>query len=201
MWIKSLLMEAALLLMVTAALGLSANALYSRGGIQIGKDYFNPGRGESGPRPPGPTTRPAAPDPAKTGERPPAEKPRRLEHGLQSVSPEEAYRYFTEMDSSGGPVVFVDARKPEEYEEGHIPGAVNVYHFQQDVYLPPVLDSLRAAQVIAVYCGGGDCEDSIHLGNDLIYKHQLPYKNVFLYEGGMQEWLSRGWPVREGGQP
>lgn len=196
------LAETVVLIVAASAIGLIANTIGPRA-IKLSRDYFPSGR----PAPTAPqTTRPATTtDPqADTGDDsdpPEAQDSPAIEHGLQPAGSEKALKWFKDMPTSDGLVVFVDARPDLEYEEGHIPGALHVDHYRQDEYLPAVMDRLEAAQVIVVYCNGGDCEDSIFLSNDLIYEHGLPYEHVFLYEGGMKDWNAKGRPVRKGDAP
>ena len=53
--------------------------------------------------------------------------------------------------------------------------------------------------IVVVYCKGGDCEDSIFLARDLVYKHAVPLESLYIYEGGMNDWNTNGSPVQSGG--
>lgn len=211
--LKSFFAEALVLVALCTCLSLAANALHARG-IRLGRDYF-PVRAASRQ---GPADEQRASAPPRANEQGPvgerhdggrqgdpeaveATRKSSLNHDLQVVSSEEAHEYFVKSEGSEGLIVFVDARNDEEYSGGHVPGALHVDHYQQEACLPLVRHLLEAAQVIIVYCQGGDCEDSIYLCNDLIYTHGFPYDNVYLYEGGIQEWRERGWPVNMGPQP
>ncbi len=117
--------------------------------------------------------------------------------GIQRAGIEEVEIYFEESlnDSS---MIFVDARRRSDYEEGHIPGAVWLYHYQSERLFPDVRDDLEQAFIIIVYCNGGDCEDSIHLASDLSSHYGIPSENIFVFEGGMSEWKEAGFPVQVG---
>lgn len=119
--------------------------------------------------------------------------------GIQRAGIEEVEIYFEESlnDTS---MIFVDARRRSDYEEGHIPGAVWLYHYQSERLFPDVRDDLEQAFIIVVYCNGGDCEDSIHLASDLSSHYGLPSENIFVFEGGMSEWREAGFPVQVGGE-
>lgn len=94
-----------------------------------------------------------------------------------------------------GAVVFVDAREPDEYAEGHIPGAISM-PYDEVSGEPERLENLQAeGKAIAVYCGGGACELSLNLAWDLIYAGQ---KKVLVYMGGFPEWVAAGYPVERG---
>jgi rhodanese-related sulfurtransferase len=202
---SNILAETVVLVVVASAIGLVANTVGPRA-IKLTRDYF-----PTAPKPPASTPSSQAADGApsetnRSGDPPSrgansADDPPALEHNLQAADFEQVLAWSQEMPTSGGLIVFVDARPADEYVEGHIPGALHVDHYQQDEYLPAVLDQLQAAQVIVVYCAGGDCEDSIFLSNDLIYKHGLPYEHLHLYEGGMKDWTANGRSVTKGDAP
>ena len=94
-----------------------------------------------------------------------------------------------------GAVVLIDAREPEEYAEGHIPGALSM-PYDEVSSEPERLESLAAGgNAIAVYCGGGACELSLNLAWDLISAGQ---KKVVVYMGGYPEWAAAGYPIEQG---
>jgi rhodanese-related sulfurtransferase len=202
---SNILAETVVLVVVASAIGLVANTVGPRA-IKLKRDYF-----PAAPKPPVTTASTATAGGAEAEVTPPGDPPSRdatstdgspaLEHNLQAADSDQVMAWSAEMVTAGGLIAFVDARPEDEYVEGHIPGALHVDHYQQDEDLPAVMDKLQAAQVIVVYCAGGDCEDSIFLCNDLIYKHGLPYEHVYLYEGGIKDWTSKGRPVAKGHQP
>ena len=122
-------------------------------------------------------------------------------HELQVAGFEDMVEYSDLLFESDGFIVILDARTDESYREGHIPGALQVDHYQKDKYLPDIMPMLEEAGVIVVYCNGGDCEDSILLATSLIQQHALNYDNVFVYEGGIKEWQDRGQEVAVGNDP
>jgi len=84
-----------------------------------------------------------------------------------------------------GSRLLLDARPPEEYEDGHIPGSMSLpYHFLDKTF-PDIQLFLTPEQPVVCYCSGEDCEDSLLLGEFLI---QQGYTNIFLFEGGMNQW-------------
>ncbi len=84
-------------------------------------------------------------------------------------------------------VLFVDARPPEEYEAGHIDNAVNIYALEFEDHIPQILE-WDPDQLIIVYCGGGTCELSHDLAQDL---KNFGFTRVFVYSGGWQEWSQK----------
>ncbi len=95
--------------------------------------------------------------------------------------------------------VFLDARSPDEYKEGHIPGALNFYAEDMDKFAPLVLPQLtNKSQEIITYCHGSSCDLSLHLAQSLIGQG---YTNVKVFFGGWPEWKKSGYPIQTGEQP
>lgn len=101
------------------------------------------------------------------------------------ISLSQAYELYREK------ILFVDARDPEEYEDGHIAGAVNLPLFHMEKYMGN-LSSVDKNEPIVTYCEGADCDMSIRLGNELFSKG---YKKVFVFFGGWEEWQKANYPV------
>ncbi len=83
-------------------------------------------------------------------------------------------------------VLFIDARSPQQYAEGHIDDAINAFPLSDDKmeYLDK-LNQLPRDKIIIVYCEGFDCDLSDMVAKDL---HEFGYKQSFLYEGGWEDW-------------
>ena len=96
---------------------------------------------------------------------------------------------------STGATLFFDARRPEDYAEGHIANALNlpVEDFQQ--FYPKVAPMLAPDSTIVVYCNGTECELSHRLATEL---HQLGYTNVHMLFNGWAAWRSAGFPTEAG---
>ena len=118
-------------------------------------------------------------------------------HQFQIIAFEEVVEAFNDGGIEDGTYVFVDARNDMLYQEGHIPGALQVDHFRLDEYIEPVLDAAEMAEKVIVYCNGGDCEDSIFMCQDL-KGLGVSTDRLFLYEAGWNEWESNGQPVATG---
>ncbi len=94
-----------------------------------------------------------------------------------------------------GAAMIIDARDPEEYAEGHIPGARNL-SFDTAVSDPVLLESLdTGGRPIIVYCGGGDCEVSINLAWEIL---NAGHTRVTYFQGGFPAWQDAGYPVERG---
>ncbi len=105
------------------------------------------------------------------------------------ISLSQAYELYKDK------TLFIDARDSEEFNDGHISGAINIPYFHADEYLPR-LDPVVRTEPVVVYCEGEDCDMSIRLGNELFSKG---YKKVFVFFGGWEEWEKSGYPVVKSG--
>jgi rhodanese-related sulfurtransferase len=101
------------------------------------------------------------------------------------ISLSQAYELYKDK------ILFVDARDPEEYEDGHIAGAINLPLFHIEKYLGN-LSSVDKNEPLVAYCEGADCDMSIRLGNELFSKG---YRKVFVFLGGWEEWQKANYPV------
>jgi rhodanese-related sulfurtransferase len=101
----------------------------------------------------------------------------------------EADADFVRQLSVDPGTVLIDARLPELFGPGHIPGAVNLPVAGFAAALPAHLPRLRAARLIIVYCGGPNCNDAADLAGKLFEKG---FKDILLYRGGMEDWHQRG---------
>jgi len=97
-----------------------------------------------------------------------------------------------------GECIFFDARDLEYYEEGHIPGAINWPADDFDLLVDEKLDGVSRGDCMVIYCVGGSCDESYHLGQSLVLEG---YYEVYLFEGGMEEWEFYGYPVTSGTDP
>jgi rhodanese-related sulfurtransferase len=94
--------------------------------------------------------------------------------------------------------LILDARPSVFFEQGHVPGALNLSRedFARDYRrLSPVLKA-AADKPIIVYCSGGDCHDSRLVANALL---TLGFSNVSVFSGGWEVWSAAKLPVRTGG--
>lgn len=97
------------------------------------------------------------------------------------------------FDADGA--LIIDARDPDEFLEGHVPGAINL-PFDSAVTDPALLQSLPVeGRPIIVYCGGGTCEVSITLAWELL---GVGHSRVTYFPGGYPEWVENGFPVETG---
>ncbi len=94
-------------------------------------------------------------------------------------------------DLAAGSAYFIDAREEHDYQEGHIRGAVHlpssaIYEKIDDVYSAGV----SPGDKVIVYCGGGDCEASHNVVDEL--RRSFGFAHVLVYENGWEEVESSG---------
>ena len=88
--------------------------------------------------------------------------------------------------------LFVDARSPEDYEAGHIQGAVNLSILDFGENFGPFFEKVDPQQRIVTYCGDAQC----HLAPDLARElKKAGYENVSCFGGGLTVWEENGYPV------
>lgn len=202
---KRVLLDLGLLGVLSIAIGFGANTIRERGAIKPTKNYFDkttqaPSRSEG-------EVPPASPNPPsskhanlQTKEAVPAAKSRNtkhLQHDYQEIDFVELVKVFQDPATAQGLNLFVDARKPDLYEEGHIPGAVQCDPYEPDDALDHVVARASGVDRVIVYCGGGDCEDSIFMCRELL-DASVPYDSIFLYPGGWEEWSANQMPAQTG---
>ncbi|MGV8057751.1 MAG: rhodanese-like domain-containing protein [Smithellaceae bacterium] len=92
-------------------------------------------------------------------------------------------------------VVFVDARDPFSFEEGHIAGAVNIYPDETALRAANLKKMLSPGSVIITYCDGPQCPLSKETAQGLKLQG-LPVVKVLV--NGWSLWLNAGYPVAKG---
>ncbi len=89
--------------------------------------------------------------------------------------------------------LILDAREPEEYKEGRVPGAINIPYLSVDNYFEKLAMYPRDT-LIAIYCNNLMCP----LGKGLAeFMMQLEFKRLFLYEGGYDYWEREDMPIEK----
>jgi rhodanese-related sulfurtransferase len=121
------------------------------------------------------------------------------EQGLQSVDGRQAAQLFHDPRFTQGSIAFIDARDEQHYREGHIPGACEFDPYYPEKYFAAVLPVCQAAEKIVVYCNGGDCDDS-ESAAILLRDVGITNQKLFVYTGGIPEWITNGLPVEIGGR-
>lgn len=109
------------------------------------------------------------------------------ESSFAEISIEEAARLYEEES-----VIFVDARHADDYEAGHIKGAVNLYAMDQDTWLSGFLYATDPTFTIVTYCDGESCHLATELA-ELLYMNG--YNNIFYLRNGWSQWREGGFPT------
>ena len=84
------------------------------------------------------------------------------------------------------PILFVDARNPEDYEKGHIENALNLSESQFEEQLGVFLDKWALEGYVLVYCNAGQCNSSRVIAERL--KRECGIQNVFVLKGDWRKW-------------
>jgi rhodanese-related sulfurtransferase len=100
----------------------------------------------------------------------------------EAIAPETV----REWQIANKPLNFVDVRSAVEFQKKHISGAINVPHSR-------ILDAQLPKKVsLVLYCTGEGCSVSKAAGGELV---QNGYKKVFVLDGGLAEWETKGFPI------
>ncbi len=104
-----------------------------------------------------------------------------------TVTPDEFEQAIAEPD-----VQLVDVRTPEEYEQGHIVGAMNI-DWKNDAFADEAGQMLDKSKTVAVYCRSG--HRSHEAGNKL---YKMGYTHIVELQGGMEAWKTAGKTIQAG---
>ena len=88
--------------------------------------------------------------------------------------------------------VFVDARSRDDYDEGHIKGAVSLPVGQFDEKIEAFLEQYSPEKAIVTYCSGRTCEDSHKLAQLLL---AFGYTEINVFIDGFPGWVAQGHPI------
>jgi rhodanese-related sulfurtransferase len=189
-------LEAVMVVAAAAGFAFAANALSPRG-LKLARDYFP--RSASTAVSTAQVSPPAANNPATTNENSEtAEINRRIkEKGLQPIDRAQTERLFHDPRYQQGLVVFIDARDDAHYTEGHVPGAYPLDRYHPEKDLAADLTPCQRADLVVVYCTGGDCEDAEYTAL-LLRDSGVPNQKLFVYGGGFDDWSASHLPLEEG---
>jgi rhodanese-related sulfurtransferase len=99
-----------------------------------------------------------------------------------------------QAEQRAGKSVFLDARSPSEFNQGHIPGARNLPFYELEKYQEGALKGVDENTPVIIYCEGIGCELSFLLGREL---QGAGYKNCRIFYGGYPEWTAAGLPIEK----
>ena len=89
----------------------------------------------------------------------------------------------------GENAIWIDARSDEEFARDHVPGALSLNEDRWNELLPQFLAVWSPEKKIVVYCSSQSCNASREVAHRLRNQAQPPMQNVFVLEGGWEEWL------------
>lgn len=85
--------------------------------------------------------------------------------------------------------MWVDARPDEDFARDHVPGAILLNEDRWNELLPQFLTAWSPEKKVVVYCSAQSCNAAREVAKRLHDEAQL--KNVFVLEGGWEEWLKK----------
>lgn len=85
--------------------------------------------------------------------------------------------------------IWVDARSDEEFARDHVPGAASLNEDRWNELLPQFLERWSPEKRVIVYCSAESCNAAREVAKRLRDEAQL--KNVFVLQGGWEEWLKK----------
>src|SRR5262245_55761539 len=91
---------------------------------------------------------------------------------------------------AGTPTVLLEALPEKYFNDGHLPGALQINYDKVRDEASTRAPSKSAT--VVVYCAGATCRNS-HIAADQL--DALGYSDVRVYAAGKQDWLEAGFPV------
>jgi rhodanese-related sulfurtransferase len=107
--------------------------------------------------------------------------------GVKTINLAQAYAQF-----QGGQALFIDARKPEEYAELHIPKALNIYPSLLEKRGAEPVAGIAKDREIVVYCGQVSCDLALQVAEEL---QALGFTRVMALVEGFKAWDEAGYPA------
>ena len=138
-------------------------------------------------------------------------QPMQIARGVVTIGELELVEFLQKKVSSGEGLL-IDARVPEFYNKGWIPGAVNVPFTTlapENPYRNDILKALGAVELsngldfsnafeLIVYCNGAWCEQA-PIAIRTLLEAGYPPEMLHYYRGGMQDWLVLGFNIENNG--
>jgi len=106
-----------------------------------------------------------------------------------TVSLEEAHRQFLSRTA-----VFIDARRLEDYQEGHIKGALNLPWQEAENRFFDVMADVAPDRMVITYCDGEACS----LSRDLaLFLRDAGFEHARVLVNGWGLWRDKGLPIEK----
>lgn len=109
---------------------------------------------------------------------------------IPSITLSEAYDLYLKKK-----VIFIDARDPYSFEEGHIVGAINIYPDEVSFHTKSLNAKANQGFIFVTYCDGPQCPLSKETAHALILRG---ISTVKVLVNGWSLWLNAGYPVSKG---
>ena len=103
-----------------------------------------------------------------------------------SISIDLAYKLF--LDG----VLFIDARDTDDFYNERILNSINIPYEVMNEYEDSILD-LDPIQPVVIYCSGGECDLSMHLGDVLF--DEFEFEKVLIFIDGFPAWKELKYPT------
>jgi rhodanese-related sulfurtransferase len=105
---------------------------------------------------------------------------------VELINLDQAYALFNQ-----GQALFVDVRKPYQYEEFHIPRALSLPLENWQEYKDTLLAAIPKDRLIVTYCVREACYAHLELAKKL---QAQGFSRVVAFLGGFREWDKAGYP-------
>jgi rhodanese-related sulfurtransferase len=109
---------------------------------------------------------------------------------IPTITLSEAYDLYMKNK-----IIFIDARDPFSFEEGHIAGAINVYPDEASLHAQSLKGKANQGFIFVTYCDGPQCPLSKETAHALILRG---ISTVKVLVNGWSVWLNAGYPVSKG---
>ncbi|MDF7798703.1 rhodanese-like domain-containing protein [Pontiellaceae bacterium B1224] len=113
------------------------------------------------------------------------------QNGIKVIPLSVALQKFQSLEE---PATFVDARSVDEFEAGHIPGALSIPFQSLEEEFPMIGSLIDSGQELIVYCQNRECDDSLLLAMEL---QAMGAENLVLYIDGFEVWQKYGGVVEQ----
>ena len=99
--------------------------------------------------------------------------------------------YLLELRENKEDFTLVEVLEPNQYEDGHIPGAINVPITDLENQAP---EKLKKQDLILVYCASYTCTASTRATRDLL---NMGYEKTVDFKAGKAGWQKAGFKLKK----
>ena len=114
---------------------------------------------------------------------------------LYDASLDQGQISLASLPADGRSLLWVDARTREEFEQGHIPGALLLNEDDWHQLLEGFFSAWSPEKLVIVYCGAEGCQDSKLAAQRL--KKEMQITNVYVLKEGWEGWQEKRQSRRE----